>query len=91
MVLGFVLDGDGLIGVDIDSCIDPDTGEYNETANRFLREVPGYWEISPSGVGIKGVVRSDLQNSVVDHKMNLEIYRAGRFFTITGKTDPRHT
>lgn len=83
--LGFIfVNDDDLVGVDLDDCIDANTGEYSQNANELLAKCDGYAEVSPSGTGIKLFSRADLRASHVDHSKGIEIYPAGRFFTITG-------
>ena len=49
--IGFVFtDGCGIIGVDIDHCLD-ENGKMNEIARAITEKYPTYTEISPSGTG----------------------------------------
>jgi len=83
--IGFVFTGDDdLVGVDIDDCRDPDTGELSDFARKIVENVKGYCEISPSGTGVKIFTRANLQSAHVDHSIGLEIYPKSRYFTITG-------
>lgn len=51
--VGFVFTPEtGLVGVDIDHCIDPQTHEWNETARAVYERCPTYAEYSPSGTGL---------------------------------------
>ena len=50
--LGFVFDGQGIFGIDLNGCID-DTGQIHPWAQAILNDFPTYAEISPSGHGIK--------------------------------------
>gem|GEM_PF-5043296 len=83
--IGFVFDGsDGLTGIDLDDCFD-ECGEENDLAQTFL-SLPGYKEYSPSGNGIHIITRSEYINSPgTNHKIGLEVYTNGRYFTFTGK------
>lgn len=85
--VGFVFDGsDNLVGIDLDDCIDPATGEFtNEDLKKIADSVTGYMEISPSGAGVKIFTRADLGYAHVDHDKGLEIYPRGRYFTVTGR------
>ena len=55
--LGFAfLPGDGLIGVDIDGAIDPETGEVSPRCEAIIRACASYTELSPSGKGVHSIV-----------------------------------
>jgi hypothetical protein len=84
--LGFFL-GDGIIGVDVDKCLD-ECLDWNELAARVLGEVPGYAEISPSGRGVKIITRGTIPQSKADHRQGLEVYDGTRFFAVTGHAVP---
>jgi P4 family phage/plasmid primase-like protien len=83
--IGFVFTGDdNLVGVDIDDCRDPDTGNLSDFARKIVDNVQGYCEVSPSGTGVKIFTRADLHAAHVDHSIGLEVYPKSRYFTITG-------
>jgi putative DNA primase/helicase len=94
--IGFVLSSaDPYVGIDLDDCRDPDTGEIAPWAQKILDRVQtGYIEISPSGTGVhvivEGTVRSGgMQKQVrVDGEVvgKVEMYSRERFFTMTGRT-----
>lgn len=100
--VGFVLDAsrDGIIGIDLDGCRDPETGKIAPWAMRIIKAVRSYTEISPSGTGVKILFRADpvptfAANKAVIHKANgtgkdqaVEIYTRGRYFCLTGQTLP---
>ena len=81
--LGFVL-GEGLHGIDLDDCRDPVTGLLNSLALEVLEKVQGYAEVSPSGTGIKIFTPTNLDGSRTKKEMGVELYRDGRYFTVTG-------
>lgn len=84
--IGFVFTkDDDLVGIDIDDCRDPVTGELNELAQSIVDNVEGYTEISPSGTGIKMFTRATLDFAHADHDIGLEYYPCARYFTITGQ------
>ena len=85
--VGFVFDGsDGLVGIDLDDCIDPATGDFTRPDSEAIAaSVGGYMEVSPSGTGVKIFTRADLGYAHVDHEKGLEIYPRGRYFTVTGR------
>lgn len=45
----------GLVGMDIDNCVDPDTREINSIAKGILEVLGAYCEYSPTGTGIKAL------------------------------------
>ena len=84
--VGFVL-APPFVGVDLDDCRDPKTGALESWAYAILQQFATYTEVSPSGTGIKLICRGDLP---VDgtNKPNgwpVEMYQAGRYFTLTGQ------
>lgn len=87
--IGFVFDeSHGLFGLDIDGCRNPETGELSELATRLLAQFGTYAEISPSGMGVKLIGRGTFEGSGrkinLDDGQDLELYRKGRYFTLTG-------
>lgn len=50
---GLVLTGDGLGGVDLDGCYNPETGELTSWAADWIKRFGSYVEVSPSGTGVK--------------------------------------
>jgi primase-polymerase (primpol)-like protein len=73
------------VGVDLDKCLDPETGELSPWAAGILERLDSYSEISPSGTGVKIWVKAS--SIVRAHvKPSLEIYPRGRYFTVTGVT-----
>jgi hypothetical protein len=106
--IGFAL-GDGWAGIDMDSCIDPKGrlgwGETKPGINLSPELAPdriietfedeAYFEKSPSGNGLHGIMRlkgklpprrRKLSLSASDDvKKELACYDSGRFFTVTGR------
>jgi hypothetical protein len=82
--IGFVFaPDDGITGIDLDHCRDPKTGAIAPWAQEILTQFPGtYAEISPSGTGVKLFVRGTVPAGT--KKGDIEIYPAGRYFTVTG-------
>ena len=80
--LGFVLNGDGIVCIDLDHCIQE--GTLAPWAESILTTMPDtYVEVSPSGTGLHIWGYADIPRSrIVGHA---EIYRDGRYLTITGK------
>lgn len=74
-------------GVDLDKCRDPDTGEIEPWAREIIGDLDSYAEVSPSGTGVKITVRGSLPVSG-RRTGNIEMYREGRYFTLTGHRLP---
>lgn len=72
------------VGIDLDKCRDPQTGFTEPWAERIIREIGSYTELSPSGRGYHIWVKDQLavQGS---KKSRVEIYGQGRYFTVTGQ------
>jgi hypothetical protein len=75
---------DDLCGVDLDKCLDPETGEIESWAQEIVGELSSYTEISPSGTGVHILIRGELPDSR-NRKGRFEVYDRGRYFTVTGK------
>jgi hypothetical protein len=83
--LGFVFTPeDNLCGVDLDGCLDPQTGEIEGWAREIIEELDSYTEVSPSGTGVHVLVRAALPEGR-NRKGRFEAYDRGRYFTVTGK------
>ena len=82
--IGFVFtSSDPFCGVDLDHCHDQ-TGNLNPKASELVRKLSSYTELSPSGTGLHIIVKANIVGSG-RRGTGLEIYSAGRYFTITGK------
>jgi hypothetical protein len=83
--IGFVL-GDGYIGIDVDDCRDPATGELSTLAQQLLSQFQSYAEVSPSGTGLKILGRGALPCGCrnANKSLGIEVYDSGRYFTVTG-------
>ena len=85
--VGVILDGDGLVGVDLDHCFingqpDPRALELLHTLNC------GYVEVSPSGQGLRAFGRSDQVFSGIKTEVDgiaVEVYATKRYMTVTGE------
>jgi primase-polymerase (primpol)-like protein len=74
---------DPFVGVDIDDCRDPETGEIEEWASTMIDKFDGaYVEASPSGKGVHIIARGQLREG--RRRGRVEIYGQERFFTFTG-------
>jgi putative DNA primase/helicase len=81
--VGIVL-GDGLVGVDLDHCRDPQTGELADEAQRIIRALHSYTEVSPSGTGVHILLRGTLPPGR-RRAGAVEMYSDGRYFTVSGQ------
>jgi len=81
--IGIVLGGT-LHGIDLDDCRDPATGVLSALAQETLDRVEGYAEVSPSGTGIKIFTQTNLDGSRTKKEAGVELYKDGRYFTVTG-------
>lgn len=91
---------DGLVGFDLDHTVSDSV--ICQRARTFLDEVDTWCEFSPTGTGIKGMAEADKfpagHTKNYDDGTSVELYSAGRFFTITGNVcedwqadiQPRH-
>ena len=66
--IGFVFNGDGIAGVDLDSCRNPDTGEIAPWAQRIIDDFASYTKVSPSGTGVKIYFRLDQDVAIRSRK-----------------------
>ena len=89
--IGFVLDQSGYIGVDVDDCFQNagDTSSLKEWTKPLLDKIKGnYSEISPSGEGLKIVIKGERPSWLTKTKQHIgdgkiEIFDY-QYFTITG-------
>ncbi len=89
----FSLD-DGLVGIDLDACIDG-KGKIAEWALIILSRIDCYAEISPSGRGLKIWCRGKIdkgykknlgeKDEEIGKAPGIEVYTSGRYFTVTGE------
>ena len=90
--VGFVFAPDGdVCGVDLDDSIDPTTGVLKPWARAIVERLNSYTEVSPSGHGVKIFLRAKKPGSrcrKAYHDGEVEMYDAGRFFTVTGQRLP---
>ena len=82
--LGIMLTKDDpLSGVDLDKCLDPETGELEPVAAQIVAALPTYCEVSPSGRGLRLFALGKLPQGG-RRKGKVEIYESGRYLTVTG-------
>jgi len=97
--VGFVFADHGcLVGIDLDGCRNPTTGELAEWATGILYQFRAtYAEISPSQKGVKIIAGGRLPTDRTGKRITLpgshcgiEAYQRRRFFCITGQLVPGH-
>lgn len=83
---GFVLNGDGLICLDLDHCL-LDGRLLRDPAALLERLPTTYIEVSPSGDGLHVWLRGDLSRDGVHrmHGVRVEAYSSRRYITVTGR------
>jgi len=84
--LGFCLDDSfNVVALDIDDCLD-NNGSLNDIAHKVVDLLKIYWEISPSGKGLRGLFlwNSCPISSRKLSKLKVELYSKERYVTITG-------
>jgi len=98
--VGFVVGGQavekGLVGVDIDGCRNPETGEITEWADEIIQHLDSYTEVTPSKTGVRvWVIGKPIGDDKVfkldpsighGDKVQIEVYSDGRYFTVTGNS-----
>ena len=81
--IGFMFSGDGIFGIDIDHCYDPETRELDPAAAEIIETVQSYTELSPSGTGIHILCKGALPEGR-KRRGAVEMYSTLRYFTVTG-------
>lgn len=82
---GFVLNGDGLVCIDLDKCL-LDGQPTGKGAEVLAMIPPTYVEVSPSGTGLHiwGLGHLDHGRRLQFPTGTVELYATGRFMTVTG-------
>ncbi len=82
-------------GIDLDDCVNPETGEINPAALKIVEAFDSYTELSPSGTGVRIFIEAEKPPTWSANKggeTDIEVYDKGRFLTVTGqhvKSTPR--
>ena len=76
--VGYVFDGEGYFGVDLDHCLD-----NIDLCDEFIETLQSYSEISKSGNGIHIICKGKLPDGS-RRKGGVEMYSEGRYFICTG-------
>jgi putative DNA primase/helicase len=75
---------DPFVGVDLDNCRNPETGEITEWAQKVIDSFTDVvlLEASPSGRGVHLITKGVCKDGV--NTKSVEVYGQDRFFTVTG-------
>jgi primase-polymerase (primpol)-like protein len=85
--IGFVFcSADPFVGVDLDDCRNPETGDIEEWAQEIIDNFTDVvlLEASPSGCGVHLITRGACKDGI--NTKSIEVYGQDRFFTVTGET-----
>ena len=86
--VGFAfLPGDGLIGIDLDGMIDPDSGEISKRCEEIIQACDSYTEFSPSGKGVHIICTGETQ-TFKSNKVGIEVFCGRQYFTFTARPWP---
>lgn len=86
--IGFAfLPDDGLIGIDIDGAIDPDTGHMSERCAAIIEACKSFTEYSPSGKGVHIILQGTTETNK-SNDIGLEVFCGRQFFTFTANRVP---
>jgi len=81
--VGFVFDGNGIVGIDLDHCLVD--GVVADKFAHIVDTLHTYTEVSPSGTGLHLFIKcTDKPYETGRKKGDFEIYSEDRYFTITG-------
>lgn len=78
---------DPYCGIDFDKCRDPESGALDPEVRAMIGLLDSYSEASPSGTGVKVIVRAALPGPR-NRTTRIEMYDRLRFFTMTGHLLP---
>lgn len=84
--IGFVFTNTPFVGIDIDGCVNAETGEISAAASDIIGTTQSYTELSQSGKGFHIILRGALPQGR-RRKGSFEMYGSGspRYFAMTGK------
>lgn len=86
--VGFAfLPDDGLIGIDLDGMIDPETGVIAERCSSIVAACASYTEWSPSGKGVHILCRGEAVTTK-SNRIGVEVFVGRQYFTFTGRRWP---
>src|SRR5215217_3253565 len=79
-----IAEDEDFVGVDLDDCINPETGELSPWAATLVDRLDSYTEISPSLTGVKIWVKAPELRTAYK-KPGMAIYTRWRYFTVIGR------
>lgn len=86
--VGFAfLPDDGLVGIDLDGMIDPETGDISERCTSIIEACASYTEYSPSGKGVHIIGRGECE-TFKSNAVGVEVFTGRQYFTFTGRPWP---
>ena len=80
--IGFVFNDNGIVGIDIDAGFE--NGLMTPLCADIMNACKSYTEVSRSGRGVHILVRGDIPFKGRNNRAGVEMYKAGRFFIMTG-------
>lgn len=81
--VGFVFcSADPYVGVDLDGCVDSETGKVGPWAVQIIEGLNSYTELSPSGHGVHIIANGKIPHG--GRRGPVEMYSQDRFFTFSG-------
>lgn len=83
--VGYVLtSNDDITAIDLDHCLNPQTGALDPMAERIVKRFDSYTEVSPSGEGLHIFVLGQLPPNAKNRDGNIEMYDSDRYITVSG-------
>jgi hypothetical protein len=84
--VGFVFsEADPFTGIDLDKCLNRETGELEPWARKWVDLFDSYTETSPSGKGLHTIIKARKPDGFPHSKKGpFEVYDRARFLTFTG-------
>lgn len=94
--VGFAfLPNDGLVGIDLDGMIDPESGEVSPRCAEIVAACASYTEYSPSGKGVHIICTRDdatfaglEKETFKSNKIGVEVFSGRQYFTFTARPWP---
>lgn len=86
-LLRALVDGEGILAIDLDDIRIPETGELSPLGRNTVAQLPGYTEISPSGCGLHIFLQEPFPEPGRQGRRQgpIEVYSGSRFMSITGR------
>jgi putative DNA primase/helicase len=76
-----------IVGVDLDKCRDPETGEVEDWAMLIVYELDTYTQVSPTGTGLRLFLKAKIPGER-RRTGKIEMYSEGRYLTLTAARLP---